>query len=172
MTKHVPHQRLTQHYKAGADYAAKNSSSYSQNKQLDEGEKKEKVSVSVCVWSMTVSPQSGHHVRKQNVTTTAMGRQLLHTSPLTFPDFNNHNFPISLINPRVAVTQSTQNTSPPLSPPGWMGPVGSVLGRGSVGGRPQTEITSCLLTGMLQLVVLFWEPDGASVFLSGYHEAQ
>lgn len=50
-------------------------------------------------------------------TTTAKAGQLIHTSPLTFPDFNNHNFPISLINPRVAVV--TQNTSPPLlsSPP-------------------------------------------------------
>lgn len=32
---HINH-RLTQHYKAGADDAAKNSWSYSQNKQLDE----------------------------------------------------------------------------------------------------------------------------------------
>ena len=131
--------------------------------------RKKRKSFRFCVWVMTVSPQSGHHVRKQHVTATAMGVQLFHTSPLTFPDFNNHGFPISLINPRVALT----HTSPPLSAPGWTSPGGSVLGRGSVGGRPQTEITSCLLTGMLQLVVLFWEPDGGlCVFLSGYHGTQ
>lgn len=42
-----------------------------------------------------------------SVTTTAKGMPLLHTSRLTFPDFNNHSFPISLINPRVAVSQSS-----------------------------------------------------------------
>lgn len=100
-------------------------------------------SVSECVWGITVSPQSGHHVRKQSVTTVLKGGQLLCTSPQTFPDFNNHIFPISLINPRVAVTQSscTQHGPSPLA--SWLNTASSVLSRGSVRGRPQTEITSC-----------------------------
>lgn len=106
-TKHVPHYPAINSVKIKqAQTAAKNSWFYSQNKQLDKGKKIHfPLLCESGVW--LCPPQSGLHARKQNVTTTAKGWRLLHTSPLTFPDFNSHNFPISLINPPVAVTHTT-----------------------------------------------------------------
>lgn len=82
------------------------------------------------VWGKEANFPTTLKTLSEEVTQQQKGVQLRHTSPPAFPDFNKHDFPVSVINPRVAVVHSTGTHSETPSHLCWTQSEVNVVGVG------------------------------------------